>query len=136
MDVDRDVHAGGVVKAERTLTLTGDLLRAYSRRGNFHSDGDAADALGLPGLVAQGMQVAAPAYGALLDAWGDDFLARGVTTLKFVGMVLEDETVTALVDLPEHHVDGTRTASFEVTSTTTGRTAVVGSASIPPEPRR
>ena len=33
--------------------------------------------IGLPGLVAQGVQVAGPAYAALLDAWGEDFLAHG-----------------------------------------------------------
>ena len=114
------------MRLERSLTLTGELLRAYSRRGNFHSDDDEADRLGLPGLVAQGMQVAAPAYAALLDTWGGDLLARGVVELKFVGMVLEDELVRAVVD-----VDGTE-ATFEVTSESTGRTAVVGTARLPP----
>ena len=31
----------------RTLTLTAELLRLYSRRGNFHADVDAAHELGL-----------------------------------------------------------------------------------------
>jgi acyl dehydratase len=128
--VDRDVHTGGDMKVERSLTLTGARLRAYSRRGNFHSDDDAARELGLPGLVAQGMQVAAPAYGALLDTWGEAFLARGVLELKFVGMVLEDETVTATVDLDDSATDTTDTATLEVTSGSTGRTAVVGTASV------
>jgi hypothetical protein len=39
----------------RELLLTAELLRAYSRRGNFHSDVEEASRLGLPGLVAQGM---------------------------------------------------------------------------------
>jgi acyl dehydratase len=111
------------MKLQRSLTLTGELLRAYSRRGNFHSDDDEAEQLGLPGLVAQGMQVAAPAYSVLLDAWGDEFLAHGVIELKFVGMVLEDETVVAAVDAGEDD------ATIEVTDTTNGRTAVVGTAS-------
>jgi hypothetical protein len=51
----------------RDLLLTPELLRAYSRRGNFHSDEDEASRLGLPGLVAQGMQVVGPAYDVLLD---------------------------------------------------------------------
>jgi acyl dehydratase len=113
------------VRIERSLTLTGDLLRAYSRRGNFHSDDEEADRLGLPGLVAQGMQVAAPAYAALLDAWGSDLLACGVVELKFVAMVLEDERVRAVVE-----VDDTE-ATFEVTSEATGKTAVVGTARLP-----
>jgi acyl dehydratase len=110
------------VTLQRSLTLSGDLLRAYSRRGNFHSDAAEADRLGLPGLVAQGMQVAAPAYSALLDAWGDDFLAHGSLDLKFVGMVLEGETVLAGVE-----VDG-ETATITVTNATRGATVAVGTA--------
>jgi acyl dehydratase len=97
-------------------------LQAYSRRGNFHSDDSEAARLGLPGLVAQGMQVAAPAYGALLDRWGADFLAHGILELRFVAMVLEDETVVARLTVDD------AVADLEVTSTTTGRTAVVGTA--------
>ena len=63
-------------------------MRAYSRRGNFHSDAETASALGLPGLVAQGVQIAGPAYNLLLDEWGDDFLAHGELDLRFVGMVV------------------------------------------------
>lgn len=107
----------------RRLTLTGELLRAYSRRGNFHADPDEAARLGLPGLVAQGMQVAAPAFGLLLDEWGDDFLAHGIIELKFVGMVVEGETVVAVVD-----TDATIDATITVTSAATGRVAVIGSA--------
>ena len=81
----------------RSLHLTDELLRAYSRRGNFHSDPETARRAGLPGGIAQGMQVAGPAYGLLLDEWGDDFLARGELELRFVGMVLAGQTVTAEV---------------------------------------
>jgi acyl dehydratase len=109
----------------RSLDLTGELLRAYSRRGNFHSEPDEADRLGLPGLVAQGMQVAAPAYDALLERWGDELLERGVVEMRFVAMVVEDEIVTASVE-----IDG-RTASFEVTSTGTDKVAVIGTATLP-----
>ena len=81
----------------RSLHLTADLLRLYSRRGNYHSDPDAAAEIGYSRLVAQGMQVAGPAYGLLLDEWGDDFLAHGSIALKFVGMVVDGETVDATV---------------------------------------
>jgi acyl dehydratase len=107
---------------KRTLDLTPDLLRAYSRRGNFHSDPDAAAALGYEHLVAQGMQVAGPAYGLLLDEWGDEFLAHGSITLKFVGPVVDGEQVEARVDA------GPSDATIEVENTTSGRTAVVGRA--------
>ena len=107
----------------RELLLTQDLLRAYSRRGNFHSEPDEADKLGLPGLVAQGMQVAGPAYGLLLDDWGEQFLEHGEIELKFVGMVMDGETVDAAVA-----VDGDR-ADIEVVNRDRDRVAVVGRAS-------
>jgi acyl dehydratase len=49
------------MKRSRTLAITEDAIRAYSRRGNYHSDATTATELGLPGLVAQGMQVAGAA---------------------------------------------------------------------------
>jgi hypothetical protein len=107
---------------KRSLELTPDLLRAYSRRGNFHSEPVAAAALGYDKLIAQGMQVAGPAYGLLLDVWGEEFLARGTFELKFIAACTDGESVEATVA-----VDGEE-ASIEVVNTTTGRTAVVGSA--------
>lgn len=107
----------------RALTLTAELLRLYSRRGNFHTDPDTAHELGLPDLVAQGMQVAGPAYGLVLDAWGDDWLATGRLELKFVGRVTADETVEARVD-----VDGDD-ATITVTGKDDERVRVVGRAS-------
>jgi acyl dehydratase len=112
----------------RDLLLTPELLRAYSRRGNFHSDADEASKLGLAGLVAQGMQVAGPAYGVLLDEWGEEFLEHGEIELKFVGMVMDGETVDAEVT-----IDGDR-AEFEVGNRDRERTAAVGRASRRAEP--
>jgi acyl dehydratase len=111
------------VKTTRSLTLTGDLLRAYSRRGNFHSEPDEARRIGLPGLVAQGMQVAGPAIRIALDTWGDTFLARGLIDLKFVGMVTEGATVDATVDLDDLGDE----AEVTVTNRDSGAVAVVGS---------
>jgi acyl dehydratase len=110
---------------ERTLTLvlTEERIRAYSRRGNFHSDAAQASALGLPGLVAQGVQVAGAAYGLLLDTWGEEFLAHGELECSFVNMVTEEQVVTACVQ-----VDDAGHATFEVVNDTTGKTAVVGRA--------
>ena len=104
----------------RELLLTPELLRAYSRRGNFHSDADEASKLGLSGLVAQGMQVAGPAYGLLLDEWGEEFLEHGEIELKFVGMVMDGETADAEVT-----IDGDR-AEVEVVNRDRERTAAVG----------
>jgi acyl dehydratase len=107
----------------RTLAVTEELVRAYSRRGNFHSDPTLSADLALPGLVAQGVQAAGPAYGELLDAWGEDFLAHGEIEMRFVGMVLAGETVVAAVEIDED------AAKFTVENTTAAHAAVVGSAS-------
>jgi acyl dehydratase len=123
VDVGGDVHAGGAMSERtRTLTLTAERLRWYSRRGNFHADPDAARDLGLPDLVAQGMQVAGPAYGLLLDEWGEEWLTGGMIELTFVGMVTADETVEARVE-----VDGDA-ATVTVTGVGDGRVRVVGRA--------
>lgn len=111
----------------RALELTAERQRAYSRGGNFHADADAAADLGLPGLVAQGMQVAAPAYGLLLDEWGDALLGRGELELRFVAMVVAGETAAAVVELPSAEA-----ATFEVTVTDSDRVAVLGSARLRP----
>jgi acyl dehydratase len=110
------------VSPTRILHLTDEMLRAYSRRGNFHSEPAEAERLGLPGLVAQGMQAAGPAYGLLLDAWGDDFLAHGQLECAFVAMVTGGQTVEATVSLEGDE------AEIEVVNRDAGRTAVVGSA--------
>jgi len=113
------------VTISRSLTITEELVRAYSRRGNFHSEAATSEGLGLPGLVAQGVQAAGPAYGVLLDAWGEDFLAHGEVEMRFVGLVLAGDTVDARIDFAD---DGT--AIFEVKNTTQGHTAVVGNANL------
>ncbi len=110
----------------RRLELTAARLQAYSRRGNFHSDPDAAAGLGYRGLVAQGMQAAGPAYGLLLDAWGEDFLDHGEIELKFVGVVVDGQTVEATVELTGANADAT--ATIRVENVTSGGAAVVGTA--------
>ena len=48
--VHADRDAGSRVTERRaTLHVTEELVRAYSRRGNFHSDAETAAALGMPG---------------------------------------------------------------------------------------
>jgi len=106
----------------RELELTAERQRAYSRSGNFHADPGSASALGLPGLVAQGMQVFAPAYALLLETWGDDLLARGEVELRFVAMVVAGETAAAAVTIDRNMAD------IEVTVTNDDRVAVVGTA--------
>jgi len=111
----------------RSLLLTAELLHAYSRGGNFHTDPAEAARLGYDRLLAAGMQVAGPAYGLLLDAWGEDFLARGTVDLKFVGAVYGGETIDADVTIAGD------TAEIAVTVRETGATAVTGTAHRGPE---
>lgn len=106
----------------RTLHVTEELVRRYSRRGNFHSEHATSESLGLPGLVAQGTQVTGPAYGLLLDAWGEEFLAHGELDVRFVGMTLAGDKVTALVD-----IDGAD-AAIEIRNDTRDAVVVVGRA--------
>jgi len=123
-DVYTDCHARIEVTEQRaTLAVTEDLVRAYSRRGNFHSDAETATALGMPGLVAQGVQVAGPAYNILLEAWGEEFLAHGELDLRFVGMVVAGDTIEASVE-----IDDSGAATISVVNTTAGTTSVAGSA--------
>lgn len=110
----------------RRFTITDEQIRRYSRRGNYHSEATTAAELGLPGLVAQGTQATGPAYGVLLDEWGDEFLAHGEIDVRFVGMVLAGHTVEAGVTF-EPGADRDR-ARVEVRNLDAEATAVVGHA--------
>jgi hypothetical protein len=70
------------------------------------------------------MQVAGPAYAALLDAWGEEFLASGELDMRFTGVVLAGDEVEARVDFED---DGPA-ARFEVTNVSRGLVAVAGTA--------
>jgi acyl dehydratase len=106
----------------RSLHVTEALVRRYSRRGNFHSEHATSESLGLPGLVAQGTQATGPAYGLLLDAWGEDFLAHGELDVRFVGMTIAGDTITAAVTVDDDE------ATIEVVNDDRAATAVVGTA--------
>ena len=129
MDVDRVLHPRGpdrfahvTESLQRRLALSPELIRAYSRRGNFHTEPDTAEALGLPGLVAQGTQVCGPAYAALLDVWGADFLDHGELDVRFVGMAVDFDELVAVVEITGAD------ASIAVANETAGCSAAVGTA--------
>jgi acyl dehydratase len=131
VDLGSFVHAGGDARRKtvstsvsRSFTITEELVRAYSRRGNYHSEPETSAELGLPGLVAQGLQVAGPAYAALLEAWGEDFLAHGELDMRFTGVVLAGDAIEARVDFEDNGAH----ASFEVTNVARGLVAVAGTA--------
>jgi acyl dehydratase len=111
-----------VIERHVTWDVTEELVRAYSRRGNFHSDAETASALGMPGLVAQGVQIAGPAYNLLLDEWGEDFLAHGEIELRFVGMVVAGDSIDVGVVVTDEG------AAIQVENTSSGKTAAVGTA--------
>ncbi len=111
-----------MTEARRSLHITEDLVRRYSRRGNFHSEHATSESLGLPGLVAQGTQVTGPAYGLLLDEWGEEFLAHGQLDVRFVGMTLAGDHATATVTIDNDD------ATIEILNDDRAATAVVGRA--------
>lgn len=118
-----DVAVSGDAE-RRSLHLTDDLLRTYSRAGNFHSDDAAAQDMGLPGKVAMGMQTLGPAYGLVLERWGDDLVRAGELECRFVGMVTEDQTADARVSI----TDGS--ADIEVVNTDTATTTALAHLSL------
>ena len=120
--IDGANDVGAAVVERRTLTITDDLIRRYSRRGNYHSEAQTASNLGLPGLVAQGTQVCGPAYATLLDAWGERFVERGSFDARFVAMVLGGDTVEAAVIVRDTE------ATFTVHNRTRGKVAATGRA--------
>lgn len=115
--------------AERTLTremtLTEDLLRTYSRAGNFHSDDSSARAMGLPGMVAMGMQTLGPACGLLLEARGPECLVAAEIEARFYGLVYEGDTVEALVSGTGGH------AHFTIRNVTKGVSTAAGEVRLP-----
>ena len=106
----------------RRLHVSEELVRAYSRRGNYHSDPEQSSKLGLDRLVAQGMQAAGPAFAELIDAWGDDFFTAAEIDLRFVGVVHAGDTVTATVEF-----DGNN-ATIAVQNDSSQKAAVAGTA--------
>jgi acyl dehydratase len=70
------------------------------------------------------MQVAGPAYGALLNEWGNAFLTHGEIDVRFVAMVLEGQTVEVDIELAPNGTE----ATIMVENITTGHVAAVGSA--------
>ncbi|MCU1457713.1 MAG: MaoC like domain [Actinomycetia bacterium] len=106
----------------RSLELTPDRIRAYSRSGNFHSDAEAARNAGLTRPVAQGMHLLGPAYGILLEQWGSEFLELGALEAQFVAMTFEGTTVDVTV-----HV-GVEEAVIEVHDQPDGELLATGAA--------
>lgn len=104
------------------LILTADLLRTYSRAGNFHSDDAAARKMGLPGMTAMGMQTLGPALQLVLDEWGAGWLRSGQMEFAFFGLVLEDDEIEVTVSFEDD------TAIFGVRNLTRDRVTAAGTA--------
>ncbi len=121
---DRSTRPQRLDGERRAFTITDELIRRYSRRGNYHSEPSTAAELGLPGLVAQGTQVCGQAYDMLLASWGEAFLEAGTFESHFVAIVLGGETTETTVA-----INGGQ-AEFEVWNTTSNRPAATGTANI------
>jgi acyl dehydratase len=81
----------GEVLPSRTLPISRDDLRRYAEASGDHNpihlDDDAAQALGLPGVVAHGMLTSALAIGVVADwAGGADHVVA--TSFRFAGPVV------------------------------------------------
>lgn len=113
---------------EDRFTISDELIHRYSRRGNFHTDAAQSDELGLPGLVAQGTQATGRAYGQLLSAWGETFLAHGTLDVRFVGMVIGGDEIDTSVTYSADGANDADTADIVVTNTSRSHTAVIGRA--------
>lgn len=124
--------AGAGVR-RRSLRLEPELLRTYSRRGNFHSEPELAARLGYPAPVAQGMQVAAPAYGLLLEAWEDALLRDAEVHWTFHRPVVAGRTVTALAQIGPDAASFTVGIDDESGAPEASRAAVSGRARLHPD---
>ena len=103
-------------------TITADDIRAYSRRGQLPLRRGDRGAVGLPGSSRRACR-SRTRVRALLDAWGEEFLAHGEIELRFVGMVLAGDDVEAR---GRRSTDDDATIAVENVRPT--RTAVVGRA--------
>ena len=97
-------------------------MRAYSRRGNYHSDAVDVGATRPPGPRRAGRAGGRARVRRAARRVGREFLAHGEIEMRFVGIVLAGDTVDARVDLDDD------AATFEIANTTAARTAVVGRA--------
>ncbi|MFN2375017.1 MAG: hypothetical protein ABR538_00645 [Candidatus Binatia bacterium] len=96
---DRSVEAGtrgGKALEPISLKVTEEVCMAFSGpTENYHTNREAARALGFPDIVVQGMLPVCLAAELLTRDFGHGFLAGGKMDLKLVNVLWADETVEA-----------------------------------------
>ena len=109
--------------SERRFLVSEDRIRAYSRRGNYHSDrADGGGARACPASSRKACRSTARPTAHCSTSGATTFLEHGEIDVRFVGVVMAEEEIVADVAID----DGTATISVENAST--GRTAAVGEA--------
>ncbi len=76
-------------------TVAADNGRIQTQEPTIHDDDDYAKSQGLPGIIADGMISTNWIMGLLLDAFGNDFVARGRLRTKYVAPIYEDQVVVS-----------------------------------------
>ncbi len=79
---------------ELTKHVTQQDMTRYSGPGNIHSDVEVAKRTGLDATVAQGMMTLAYASELLTRMHGLEWIERGEMSVKFIGLVYAEDTVT------------------------------------------
>lgn len=84
------------ITAARLITFSGgSLTDAGWPRKNIHTDTDFAKSTGLPSRCASGTQFQGQMVEFMVDLFGERWFETGIMNVKFVDLVLEDQTVTA-----------------------------------------
>jgi acyl dehydratase len=104
VDKDREKQAGrsfeiggsGKPLAPLTRTVTEEVCMAFSGpTENYHTNREAAVALGFPDIVVQGMLPICLAAELLTREYGEGFLAGGKMDVRLVNVLWADEVITA-----------------------------------------
>jgi acyl dehydratase len=122
---------GKKITAARLLTFSGGpLTEAGWPRKNIHTDTDFAKSTGLPSRCASGTQFQGQMAEFLVDLFGERWFTTGTMNVKFVDLVLEDQTVTARAKVTGRKPDGKGTRiELEIWSECGGRKVMTGTAS-------
>ena len=87
---------GKHITAARLVTFSGGpLTESNWPRKNIHTDTEFAKSTGLPSRCASGTQFQGQMVEFLIDLFGEGWFTSGTMNVKFVDLVLENQTVTA-----------------------------------------
>ena len=100
---------GKRITAARLLTFSGGaLVDPGWPRKNIHTDTQFAKSTGLPSRCASGTQFQGQMAEFLVNLFGERWLENGMMNVKFVDLVLEDQTVTARAKVASRKPEGNK----------------------------